>query len=284
MKAAIKEVKAVCRLHNSEYGVVSDYIVSALAMRVAELAEGYGTAGTQSGIGEDEYVAAHMLLIELIYFFYTVNPTVRSSLNVARAVVVSANLFREHFEHRLAFLAEGVVRWTLDLVRSMMVGAKHKELAAVPIEVLNVLLPMREIASNEPLIDELVGSMCEAVESFEYFQIVSFLYLIGGQRQHRNLINKLMIQAKAIVKISHGPRIDAQAAHLCLDLLSCPHLPLDKRASWFNSLRSRCGLAKLSRQEAQTAIGTMSDTPWFVRWVDVSLESVLKKKELSPVY
>ena len=166
----------------------------------------------------------------------------------------------------------------------MISGSKHDKLAAVPVEILNVLIPMRGGASNEPLIDELVGSMCERVESFEYFQIISFLYLVGGKPQHRNLISKLFTQAKAVVAASHGPRIDAQAAHLCLDLLACPHLPLEKRASWFNVLRRRSGLPGLSRGASQAAVASLRDFPWFVSWEGVSLSSVLRKKELSPVY
>lgn len=284
LRSAIHDVRAVCRTHGQEYGVVSDYIVSAITNRVSELADGYSNGILSPDVSEDDYVAAHMLLLELVYFFYTVNPTVRSSLNVARAVVTSAELFRKNFPTRLSFLSESVVKWTLDLVRSMVSGSKHDKLAAVPVEVLNILIPMREVASNEPLIDELVGSMCERVESFEYFQIISFLYLIGGKPQHRNLIRKLFTQAKALVAAGHGPRVDAQAAHLCLDLLACPHLSVEKRASWFNVLRKQCGLSNLSRTDAQAAVATMSNRPWFLSWEGVSLSSVLRKKELSSVY
>ena len=284
LRSAIHEIKAVCNMHGLEYGVVSDYVISALTNRVSELADGFTQGILLPNVTEDDYVSAHMLLLELVYFFYTVNPTVRSSLNVARSVVTSAELFSNEFQPRLSFLAESVVRWTLDLVRSMISGSKHDKLAAVPVEILNVLIPMREVASNEPLIDELVGSMCERVESFEYFQIISFLYLVGGKPQHRNLISKLFTQAKAVVAASHGPRIDAQAAHLCLDLLACPHLPLEKRASWFNALRRRSGLPGLSRGASQAAVASLRDSPWFVSWEGVSLSSVLRKKELSPVY
>ena len=284
LRSSIHEIKAVCTTHGSDYGIVSDYVISAITNRLSELGEGYSDGILLSDVQEEEYVAAHILLLELLYYFYTVNPTVRSSLNVARSVVMSSELFRVHFPSRLPFLGESVVRWTLDLVRAMVADLEHEKLSAVPVEILNVLIPMREIAYNEPLIDELVGSMCERVERFEYFEIISVLYLVGGKPQHRKLINKLFVQAKAIVAASHGPRVDAQAAHLSLDLLACPHLPLDKRASWFNNLRKRCGLAALQQSDAQAAILTMSGRPWFVAWENVSLSSVLRKKQLSPVY
>ncbi|RYF51725.1 MAG: RNA-directed DNA polymerase [Cytophagaceae bacterium] len=279
----VVSVKTACVAHDASYEAISDYVISALSKRVVELTDGHRIA-TAHGSREDDYVAALMLLIEASYFFYTVNPTVRSSLNIARSLVTTGKLFRDHLPSRTPFLSESIVRWTLELSRSMHNGTRHKDLTAVPVEVLNVVLPMREIAENEPLIDSLVGVMCEQVQDFEYFEIVTLLYLIGGRPAHRKLTAKLFGRAKEIVRAGYGPKVDSQSAHLCLDLLSCPYLALDKRGGWFNSLRSRCGLPKIPAAAAQAAAKRMEAHPWFVRWEGVDLLSILRKKELSPVY
>lgn len=279
----VVSVKTACVAHDASYEAISDYVISALSKRVVELTDGHRIA-TAHGSREDDYVAALMLLIEASYFFYTVNPTVRSSLNIARSLVTTGKLFRDHLPSRTPFLSESIVRWTLELSRSMHNGTRHKDLTAVPVEVLNVVFPMREIAENEPLIDSLVGVMCEQVQDFEYFEIVTLLYLIGGRPAHRKLTAKLFGRAKEIVRAGYGPKVDSQSAHLCLDLLSCPYLALDKRGGWFNSLRSRCGLPKIPAAAAQAAAKRMEAHPWFVRWEGVDLLSILRKKELSPVY
>jgi hypothetical protein len=78
--------------------------------------------------------------------------------------------------------------------------------------------------------------------------------------------------------------MDGQAAHLCLDLLSCPYLSLDKRGSWYNNLRGTVGLQKLTKAEAQAAAAHFESNPWFINWSGINLMNILKKKELSIVY
>lgn len=283
IRSFISDVKASCLLHGAGYEAGSDYIVSALWKRVRDIAEGF-EFGRLKGAKTDEYISAILVLLETSYFFYTVNPTVRSSLNLARSIVTAGKLARQKFPERTAFLSEAIVRWTLDLIKSIRADAKHNKLTAVPIEILNVLIPMRELALDEPLIDTLISQMCEAVGTFEYFEIITFLYLIGSSRQHRNLRHKLFLRAKAIVKSKDGPPVDAQVAHLALDLLACPYLPVDKRGGWFNTLRSRSGLSKVGKVAAQEAVARMEASPWFVLWTGVELENALRKKELSAVY
>lgn len=284
IRSFVNDVKASCLMHDAGYEAAADYILSALWKRVRDLVEGF-EFGRLKGADADDYIAAILVLLETSYFFYTVNPTVRSSLNLARSIVSAGKFARSRVPDRMAFLSEAIVRWTLDLIKSIRADAKHKKLTAVPIEVLNIIIPMREIAANEPLIDALVGEMCEAVDTFEYFEIITFLYIIGDSPKHRILRHKLFLRAKAIVAGSKdGPRINAEAAHLALDLLSCPYLPVDKRGGWFNTLRSRSRLPKVSRVAAQEAVTRMQDFPWFVQWTGIELENILRKKELSAVY
>lgn len=283
LKGLIANVKAECVRHSTNYQTISDYIVSALSKRVIELSEGAeGRSIAESK--QDSYVSAFMALLEASYFFYTVNPTVRASLNLARSIVTAAQFLRTRLPDRLPFLSETVVRWTIDLAKSMNNGSRHRELTAIPIEVLNIVIPMKELADNEPLVDSLINSLCEQVEKFEYFEVVSFLFLLSDTRRHRGLVQKLFARAKKILSDGHGPFLDSQSAHLVLDLLSCPHLDAGKRGSWFNSMRAKAGLPRISRQSAVDAVVRMQSRPWFVRWEGLDLLQVLKKKELSPVY
>ncbi|MCQ8240484.1 antiviral reverse transcriptase Drt3b [Rhizosaccharibacter radicis] len=284
MRSIIKKVKATCMLHDVGYEAVSDYIISALTRRICNLSDGVAEDRILGDDEKDRYVSAYVLLVEVLYFFYTVNPTVRSSLNVAKSIVVACRFFKQKIPERLPILSENIVRWTIDLSRAIARADRHKDLTAVPLEVLNVLVPMREIVSDEPLVDDLIEAEARSYDSFDYFEVVSFLFMSGGRVRHRDMIAKLFARAKSVVDESLGPRTDSDAAHLCLDLLACPFLSLEKRASWFNSLRSKCGISQISRLEAQLAVAAMQNHPWFVRWDQVDLLRLLKKKELSPIY
>ena len=154
----------------------------------------------------------------------------------------------------------------------------------MPVEVLNIVIPMHELADGESLVDTLIGEICADISEFGYFEIISFLFLCKGHTTHSSLVNRLFSRSKDVVDDSLGPRIDSQAAHLCLDILSCPYIPVDRRGAWFNNLQGRCGLPTLSRADAQAAVSAIEANPWFVRWGEIDLLSMLRKKELSDVY
>lgn len=283
IKNFTKVIKNICVTHDANYEVVSDYIISAFNKRIVEIVDDLPTS--LSLVGEiNHFIAAIMLLLELQYFFYTVNPTVRSSLNIARSIVTADAFFKAHALDRKHFFSETIVRWTIDLSKSINNGIHHRKLTAVPVEVLNVIIPMREIAENEPIVDMLIVALCEQIEHFEYFEVVTFLFLSRGKIVHRGLTKKLFERAKFIIEGSNGIFVDGQAAHLCLDLLSCPYLPVDKRGSWYNNLRGTIGLPKLSKEGAQAAASDFEANPWFVNWSGINLMNILKKKELSIVY
>ncbi|MCP1203786.1 antiviral reverse transcriptase Drt3b [Acetobacter oryzoeni] len=284
LRLLIKKIKAICSLHSSHYEAISDYIVSALSKRVTDLCYAFEEPKFNNSGLEENYISIFLLLIESIYFFYTVNPTVRASLYVARAIIMATRCLKDHYPDRLPFLSENIIRWTIELTKSISRDERHKDLTAVPIEVLNILLPMKEIARQENIINNYLTKMCEDIDSFGYFEIVTFLFLLEGQKSHQIIIKKLFAKAKEIVNTGLGPRIDSQSAHLALDLLACPFLPLEKRASWFNILRSKCDLPKISREKAQAAVKQMASTYWFVRWDRVDLLALLRKKELSAIY
>jgi hypothetical protein len=278
-----KNIKNICVSHNASYEMVSDYVISALNKRVVSISDDISHISKEK-VDIESYISAIMLLVELAYFFYTVNPTVRSSLNIARSIVTANSFFKENALDRRDFFSETVVRWTIELSRSISNGVHHRKLTAVPVEVLNVIIPLAEIAENEPIVDALVEALCQQIDHFGYFEIVTFLFLAKGKHFHRERTNDLFKRAKLLICDSNGIFIDSQAAHLCLDLLSCPYLPLDKRGSWYNNLRGAVGLQKLTKADAQAAAAHFESNPWFINWSGINLMNILKKKELSIVY
>lgn len=283
IKKFTKNIKNICVTYNANYEMVSDYIISALNKRVVDISDDIIHI-PESSADIESYISAIMLLLELAYFFYTVNPTVRSSLNIARAIVTSNEFFKNKAIDRHAFFSETVVRWTIDLSKYIRNGVHHRKLTAVPVEVLNVIIPLAEIAGNEPIVDSLINELCDQMSHFGYFEIVTFIFLTKGKRCHSERIKELFNRAKLFIDSSNGIAVDGQAAHLCLDLLSCPFLPLEKRGSWYNNLRGTVGLQKLTKSDAQTAAADFESKPWFINWAGVNLMNILKKKELSIVY
>jgi uncharacterized membrane protein (UPF0136 family) len=284
LRSLLDSIKSGCFDHESGYEVTSNYVIGALASRVTTLVDDFDTAMSKEEVTHEDYVAVIMLLLEAIYFFYNVNPTVPSSLRVAQAAIRAANFFDKQVPDRSAFLAEQVVRWTFQFVKSLRGSTIHAEGDCVPLEALNILLVLGEVGRNEALTQEVIHEFAGSVKALHYFEIVSFLFCIQDESEFASLRASLFQRSKEILLSGLGVRVDAHAAHLALDLLTCPYIDIDNRASLFNDLRQRVDLGALSRVEAVEAVRAFENDPWFVNWRGTDLLRMIRKKELSGVY
>lgn len=290
LRSLLESVKASCFDNQSGYETTSNYVIGALSGRVSGLIAGYQSMTTDAGEGEsaqptdEDYVASIMLLLEALYFFYNVDPTVPSSLRVAQAAVRAHDFFSKHLPESKTFLAEQIVRWTFQFIKELSGNTKHRENSCVPLEAINVLLVLGEVGRGDALAQKAILEFCGDVSKLEYFEIVSYLFCLKDDPQFAYLRNDLFERAKVLLSGKYKLRIDAHAAHLALDILSCPFISAVKRGQLFKSLRSQLDLSALSHVSAQAAVAAFEASPWFVNWRGVDLLTMIRKKELSAVY
>lgn len=278
-------VKSSCFDNKCGYDVTSNYIISALSSRIASIINGYEQGLRFESAKDDDYVHAIMVLLEAIYFFYDVNPTVQSSLRVAQSAILSFDFFEQYFKDRAIFLAEQIVRWTVQFVKD---GDGHERRqndgSCVALEAINMLVVLGEVGRGEPLARRAIADFCTDVDEFGYFEIIAFLYCLNDDGDFDSIRENLFQRARFLLLGKDRVRGEAHAAYLCLDLLSCPYIEPLKRARLFNELRAQMGLGKVGRPEALQAVQEFQGHPWFVNWRDANLLAMIRKKELSTVY
>jgi hypothetical protein len=284
LRSLLDSIKASCYDHDAGYEGVSNYVIGALAIRVTSVVSDYSRGIAIEGITEDHYLAALVLMLEAMYFFYNVHPSIPSSLRVAQAAIQSARLVAQHMPDRRAFLGEQLVRWTFQFIRGWSHSASERDLECVPLEALNILLVLGEVGRNDAIAQKAILDYCGSVRALNYFEIVTFLFCIGNSALFDTLRHDLLARARELILNGEGVRIDAQAAHLSLDLLTCPHLTLDVRGGLFNELRHHVGLPILTVAEATEAVRAFEAEAWFVNWREADLLRMIRKKELSQVY
>lgn len=284
LRSLLDSVKSACYDHASGYETTSNYIISALANRISLLIADHASAMKHDKATDQEYVDCLLLLLEAIYFFYNVSPTVPSSLKVAQAAIQTANFFKESIADRLPFLGEQIVRWTFQFIRSLGETTAHQDANCAPLEALNILLVLGEVGRREALAQQTIRQFCGNIASLSYFEIVSFLFCMGDDPAYDDMRESLLDRSMAIISGGLGVQTDSQAAHLALDLLACPHISPHKRAHLFQQLRSQVGLPAVSATNAIAAVQAFEDVPWFVNWGQADLLRMILKKELSAVY
>ena len=284
LKSFLDSIKIICFDNDASYQDASNYIIAALGHRVTSLIDAYHLGSKIDDVEEENYVGSLLLLLEGIYFFYTVHPSVPASLSVSKSAIQASRFFKERLPDRSAFVVEQLIRWTHQFVRTLSELIDHKDTASVPLEALNLLLVLGDVARDQPLFNEMLREFSGTISRMEYFEIISLIFCAGGSPDLAPLVALAFQRAKDIVFSDLGPRVESQAAHLALDLLSCPYLPLDQRGYFLNELRKKVELPALNKVLSHEVAKAFEAGPWFVNWNAADLLNMIKKKELSSVY
>lgn len=284
LRSFLDSIKANCFDNGAGYDAVSNYVIGALAGRVSALISDYDKGILREAVSDEDYVGAIMVLLEAIYFLYNVDPTVPSSLRVAQAAIQAFNLLSVKVPSRTTFLSEQIVRWTFQFAKSFMASATFKATGCVPLEAINVLLVLGEVGREQELTFKALHDFCSPCDSHQYFELVSYLFCLKGDPAFASLRSDLFARASALLLSGPDLAIDAQCAHLALDILSCPYVDKNDRALLFRGLRTRMNLPNISLADAIAAVESFEAAPWFVRWDNANLLHMIRKKELSAVY
>ena len=169
-------------------------------------------------------------------------------------------------------------------MKAFKVATTQRVSGLVPLEAINILLVLGEVGRGEALVHKAISDFCEPVEELGYFEIVSYLFCVKDDAAFSNLRKKLFDRANTILLDGRDLRIDAQAAFLSLNILSCPYIARAERAELFMKLRDSISLGPISLADATVVVESFETTPWFVQWGDANLLHMTRKKELSAVY
>jgi Reverse transcriptase (RNA-dependent DNA polymerase) len=292
LRSFLDSVKAGCFDLATGYEGSSDYVISALASRVGTLTESYElarkadekTPNVEKKADPENYLYALLILLEAAYFFYSVNPTVSSSHKLGNAAILAVRFVGKVIPDRLPMLNEQIVRWTSQILKSLLSQRAHEERECVPLEILNVLLVVGEMDVREDAVSRLIHDCCEGIENAGYFEVVTMLYCIGDRAEFGDLRNRLFSRARDLTMLGKNARVDSEAAHVALDILACPYLDRAERVTFFNDVRKAVGLASVTNAQGTLAVEKAEESPWFVNWKEPDILRLIRKKELSEVY
>lgn len=280
----IASIRACCFDRAVGYDMVANYIVSSLTRMTEDLVVGYAPLLDDNKLDDQLYVSAVMVLLELIYFFYTVQPTVAASFKIAKATILSCEFFAGQIPDRQNFLAEKLSAWMEQMVRTLRPEDIRGSRGTIPIEMINVVLALSDVSSGQRIDAGYLRTHLFDIKNGDYFSLTSCLYYIKSLDQYASLRDEIERRLAHDVMKNADVLGSAHDAHLLLDALSCPHLGLDFRANLLKAIRRQCGLAELTDNERRQDVEEMEARPWFIQWKSVNLLSLIRKKELSAVY
>jgi hypothetical protein len=222
--------------------------------------------------------------LEGALFFYAVNPSVASSFNIGRGIILSWRFLEKNFPDEKIAAAEMLQRLVAQLARDHRPKERFEHRSKIHVELLNVILASCVVRGPGELDENTLRGILFTGGEVDYFSIVSGLFYIGSNSRYSSV--KKELELAILTKLGNCGSVlhRSQDAHLVLDALACPHLSYGFRADILLKLRAALGLSARTRLELETDVTQFEASPWFVQWERVDILNLIQKKELSSVY
>jgi hypothetical protein len=280
-------IKSICHEAKTGYHELSSYLISALCDRVRRL------VSLRKPLDEEEerrYRTVFGILLRLLFFVYTVAPTVNASYRMALAIVLMIRFARRRLPRECPAIEQLVYSEAVSYLRSQ---AQHKPGALsrlVSLESINVLLVIRELGDtyrvSAQLIEELFapGERTEKCADWCYFEIVSCMFYIQDRSEYASL--KKAIDNEVDKRLSDLTDLaqSAEKVYLFLDMLTCPYVNNARKRIWIDGFCSEFSLPAYSANDIQELLTAGQQCPWFIDWESADMLTMLQKKEFVRVY
>ena len=280
-------IKSICHEAKAGYHDLSSYLISALCDRARRLVSSRKVADEQE---EKRYRTAIGILLRLLFFAYTVAPTVNASYRMALGIVLLMRFARRKLPHESPAIEQLVYSEALACLRAQ---AQHKSGAFsrfVSLESINLLLVLRELgdAYRVPahLTEKLfaLGDGPEGCAEWCYFDIVSCIFYIQRHPEYASLRKAVDDEVDRRLSDLTDVERSAEKAYLFLDMLTCPYVVDARKRLWIDAFCSQFSLLPYSAAEVQQFLGASLQSPWFINWEGVDILTMLQKKEFVRVY
>ena len=286
-----REVKAACHASQLGYDAITSYLISAINNQITELTEGFDQA---KALDDGSFVPRHyrqvlLFLLEVGFHYFTLHPTVGSSLTLSNATVRAGQHLAEHDPEGLDVAREAVLWWTNQFARSPVVADLIERSRILPIELLNILVSLREFTDDSTATAELLDASRLSCGDGGYFKVIVQLYIYRDDNNLSGRRDDTFHSACARLMGADDLAVNAELTHMLLDLLACPFIDVTKREKlivdvWPTLKKTHTEIGSINKALAHRIVLEIEESHWFVRWTGIGLLDMIEKKNLGTVY
>ena len=281
LRSFVDAVKSTCTQNEVTYDEVTPYVVSALLQRTKKLVK--AKSSTVRPL-RDEYFRGVVALLDASFFFYTVAPAVSASYHLCEGIVLLSRFAARQLAPDLASVRQLIHERCLRLFEGDWAKLRTTVSDFVFLEAINIALSTCSNGFDFVLPSQKLRSIFVEKDKLDYFQLISMLYYCKDAAPYEDLKLEAIIAIDERLRDLKGVLHDAQTAHLFLDALSCPFIPIRRRAKWLGRLYKLKAVQPPPRAEILAYLAAAPKEPWFVDWLEEDLLRSLSKKRLKQVY
>jgi hypothetical protein len=265
------------------YSEVSSYLVSFFAKRIEASMKCYSDYIKNNG-KDGIFINNIEIMIELMFFYYKVHPTVNSSNQIAK-IIVSLIEFLE-LSSPLSKLSPRIKELVTSSIKNFTFDKNKngKRKGYLSIERLNVILSTSEFGECFRLPESYFHDLIKNSGKLNYFEVISLLFYFKNHQEY-NEIKREVIES-SIEKLASFELIqnDSELVHMLLDLTSCPYLPQENREKLLSIIYDGVSPTKPTEQELSSYLTSIDGIYWFVNWKSLNIKQLIERNELKSQY
>jgi hypothetical protein len=274
------DVKVCCTENGCGYSEVSGYLISALKNRAAMIMA--NDDDQINRIGAPKFFNVLALLVRVLFFFYTVAPSVTASYRLCTGIIMIVRFAESRISGYSDSIKQVAFSCAVDVLRSS--AREHAVDDFVDLESKNLLLAISDLGVDYQVPSSLLRKMfCESRHGRSYFSLTTLLFYVKDNPVYgevRAWAEQVVSERMADLA---GVDLNSEKALLAIDLIGCPYMPRARREIWAQALCQELGVS-LAPGELPQLMADFEALPWFVNWKEVDLLNLLERKELHAVY
>lgn len=281
-KSYLSAIKSLCYSNQSRYDDISSYLISVITERIKKLID-----PNLPELKEDiqkHYRDALVVLIDAIFFFYDTSPSVTGSYKVCTSILVATRFAKKSLPLHFDSIAQRIYELTENHLAQERQGSAIKVSDFVPLEMINVLLAVRELGDNYLLPENKVSDIFLHGKNYSYFNLVCCIFYIKDTPSYAGIMEEIIHVIDLKFEKFSNILMNSELAYLFIDLIACPYIATKIRRKWIKKLYPVINRSAPTNLQIDQYLQTISPNHSSVRWTDVDLLVQLEKKELKAAY
>lgn len=283
-RSIINRLKGICGGTASGYENMSPFLIGVLGKRVERLVTSIQEY-RELEIDEQALPSrnAIVVLLEIMFFFYSVHSTTSGSNLLARTIVLVDELINNKLPAHGPYVREEIMGFVKNL--SLNETTVEDRNGYISLERLNIILATTNFGDNFLVPAKHFEALFKPRADLSYFNVVSLLYYFRDRQPYRELASKLEAYLQTKLESHFDPWKCSESAHIFLDILCCPFVRKATRMRFLDRFyKTKENAVVKTEQDLADEVTLLEGTYWFVNWSSVNLLKRIERKKLKIAY
>lgn len=276
----IDSIKSTCASNSVGYDDVSSYLISAFFERVKRLIN--INKDEIDKVGLDKYKDAVLVFIDVMFFFYSVSPSVNSSYKLCASIILLSRFSKQLLGPYENTIKQRIFELTIELLCGDLKCRDSDVDNFIFLEESNVILSISDMGEDYLLPADLIKNIFD--KTCSYYDLVTCLFYIKNHKIYDDIRNSIIEKIEKELKDMSKIQIHTEQALLLLDSLSCPYINQKIKKKWIVDFYAISQEARPSKDEIKEFLTSCENILWFINWQEIDLLNALERKELRYVY